>query len=125
LPLFWLVGLSLGRRLALTFRLHAEDFTAFEANLVALTIGTDFLQLVPYLLASARALTASTVRLTCAFLLLMLLPEAVRVLVRARLQSGTEDDDVYRSENLERDLCCDSWHFFDPCPRIRRFRGRR
>ena len=80
---FWLVALSLGRRLTLIFRLHAENFTALEGNLVALTIGTGFLQLVPYFLASAHALTASTVRLTCVLLLLVLLPEAVRALVGA------------------------------------------
>jgi hypothetical protein len=80
---FSLVALSLGRRLVIIFRLHSDDFTELETNLVALIIGTGFLQLVPYLLASAHALTACTVRLTCLLLLLLLLPETVRVLVRA------------------------------------------
>jgi hypothetical protein len=80
---FWLVALSLGRRLVFIFRLRSDDFTELESNLVALTIGTGFLQLVPYLLASANALTASAVRLTCLLLFLLLLPETVRVLARA------------------------------------------
>ncbi|PWT78495.1 MAG: hypothetical protein C5B58_15215 [Acidobacteria bacterium] len=80
---FWLAALLLGRRLVNIFRLPANDFTALEANLISLTIGTGFLQLVPYLLASAHALSTITVRLTCALLYLMLLPEAGRVLVQA------------------------------------------
>jgi hypothetical protein len=78
---FWLVALSLGRRLIHIFRLHSVEFTELEANLVAMVIGTGCLQLVPYILASAHALNPSAVRLTCLLLLLLLLPDAVRVVV--------------------------------------------
>lgn len=79
--LFWLFALSLGRRLVLIFRLRSAEFTELEANLVAMVIGTGCLQLVPYVLASAHALTPSAVRLTCLLLFLMLLPDVARVLV--------------------------------------------
>jgi hypothetical protein len=78
---FWLVALSLGRRLVLIFRLHSAEFTELEANLVAMVIGTGCLQLLPYVLASAHALSPSAVRLTCLLLLLLLLPDAARALV--------------------------------------------
>src|SRR5262249_36803515 len=79
---FWLVALSLGRRLILLFRLHSAEFKELEENLVAMVTGTGFLQLVPYVLASAQALNPTAVRLTCLLLLLLLLPDTARVLVR-------------------------------------------
>jgi hypothetical protein len=79
---FWLVALSLGRRLIRIFRLPSVEFTKLEANLVAMVIGTGCLQLVPYILASAHALTPSAVRLTCLLLFLLLLPDVARVLIQ-------------------------------------------
>src|ERR1700693_84248 len=77
---FWLIALSLGRRLARVFRLHSSEFTALEGSQVELVIGTGFLQLVPYTLAAAHALTASAVRVTVLLLSLLLLPDGVRVI---------------------------------------------
>jgi hypothetical protein len=55
-----------------------------------MVIGTGCLQLVPIMLASAHALTPSAVRVTCLLLLLLLLPDAARVLIGALQGFRTE-----------------------------------
>jgi hypothetical protein len=82
---FWLAAAALGRRLILLFRLHTKDATQLESSLIAMVIGTGFLQLLPYLLASVGAMTAAAVRISCLLLLLLLLPDVIRVLVEMYL----------------------------------------
>ena len=78
---FWLAAVALGRRLVPVLHLPTKDFTKLESNLVAMVIGTGLLQLGPYLLAAASAMSATAVRILCLLLLFLLLPEAARVLV--------------------------------------------
>ena len=81
---FWAVALALGRRLSRWLRLTDAGLTVWERGLVAVTLGAGTLQLFPYLLAVFGVMTPAVVRWGFAGLGLLLMPDLIRVVRRAR-----------------------------------------